>query len=401
MTIRGDVLKASIDFIFPAIGMALEDPRVGTSYTDAEFQMISHLFYEGHILNHLMGRDIDRISLIILHIHTDLDPCSVYAEILCKLSQTLNYFPEKMLPVDYWRGQKECGKVCDVLCKKLKSHGTKFLIEVSSERPYLNSREAGVDQLFLEQSKQGSEHTLRPIVIPSRLGPLPSIEYIRNNVPPDYYFPPFVVFMRLNGLPQQFILPSIKPSFIAEKEEKSGKEKERDANDSSLPPTFESTSKMPISSSSSSSSSSMSTASSASRKTKKEREADSSPALFSSRFSISPTMPSQEAFLEIDTLLENGKTNDLFHRLFSTDEADGTIPLRNEFIIPEATVGDAVRLAFTRIRQAFRNEQNIDIKDLRIVVEEEVSCDCGTFLILDASTTIRFNPSCIPSQSIN
>lgn len=91
----------------------------------------------------MSGKRLEDVALIILHINTRFDPCSVCAEMLSNLSQTLNYLPRNLL-------QNEETQIKQ-LCEQLKSRSFQFLIEVSSDEPYWISREDGFDELYVIQ----------------------------------------------------------------------------------------------------------------------------------------------------------------------------------------------------------------------------------------------------------
>lgn len=118
--------------------------RFKYNYRDTELQVIYELFAQKYqnkkvlkrtprfseiFVSSLGNRQTEDVKLIILHIHTKFDPCAVCAEMLCKLSQTLNYFPEKLI-------------INENLCGRLRSHQTQFLIEISSDTSYWNARKS-------------------------------------------------------------------------------------------------------------------------------------------------------------------------------------------------------------------------------------------------------------------
>jgi hypothetical protein len=96
-------LEESAKYIFGQIGLNKKDERLFKkssfvsknvySYVDAEFQIIHELFYNGHffpILSALKEKHRnDAILLIILHIHTPLDLCSMCTDVLCKYRKPL------------------------------------------------------------------------------------------------------------------------------------------------------------------------------------------------------------------------------------------------------------------------------------------------------------------------
>lgn len=222
-----ETLDLSIPFIFQAIGMndscikSKSADRFKYNYRDTEFQLIHELFStEEHrfvpgkargqrgkfqaakrnprfmeLLRAILGgRSINDLALIILHIHTNFDPCSVCAEMLCNLSETLNYLPEKLIEDPE-------------LSSQLKDHNTQFLIEVSPDAPYWNSGEAGLDEFYMLQLSDINGFGVHPVEIldpgkflstPSMLSYTAIISNIVTNMPPFSYFPPFVVFKRMN-----------------------------------------------------------------------------------------------------------------------------------------------------------------------------------------------------------
>jgi len=102
------------------------------------------------------------------------------------LSWTLNYEPDKLIDEP-------------VLCNKLKNHEMHFLIEVSSDKRYWNSRESGYDQFFAMQLADIKNLGLYPVVIPNKEDyPKESkdITSVLENTLPYNYFPPFVVYKR-------------------------------------------------------------------------------------------------------------------------------------------------------------------------------------------------------------
>ena len=133
----------------------------------------------------ISGRRLEEVALIILHIHTRFDPCSVCAEMLCKLSQTLNYQPARLI-----QDEK--------LCLQLRDHRTQFLIEVSSDDPYWNSREAGFDEFYAMQLADIEKFGMQPIEILSAENFPKSSADIIPNILPSNYFPPFVIFKRMD-----------------------------------------------------------------------------------------------------------------------------------------------------------------------------------------------------------
>lgn len=214
----------SIPFIFNAIGMkddsikTLETNKFKYNYRDTEFQLIHELFSTQEskpvprkrglqktnreprfmkLFKSIIGeRSIEDVSLIVIHIHTKFDPCSVCAEMLCNLSQTLNYLPENLIQ------DKQ-------LCQQLKSHSTQFLIEVSSDKPYWNSREVGFDQFYAIQLGGINNLNIQPIEIidkdnfPSQITPLthPNIvSKVVETIFPFNYSPPFVIFKHMNPI---------------------------------------------------------------------------------------------------------------------------------------------------------------------------------------------------------
>lgn len=222
-----ETLDLSIPFIFRAIGMnddcikSKSADRFQYNYRDTEFQLIHELFsteesrfvpgkrgQQGsfkavkrnprfmELLRTILGDNpIEDLVLIILHIHTKFDPCSACAEMLCNLSQTLNYLPERLI-----QDPK--------LSKQLKDHNTQFLIEVSSDNPYWNSREAGLDEFYMEQLSDITDLGVHPVEIlnPDKFLPAPSklshtaiISNVVANMPPFSYFPPFVIFKRMDS----------------------------------------------------------------------------------------------------------------------------------------------------------------------------------------------------------
>ncbi|KAG4085369.1 hypothetical protein H8356DRAFT_1375047 [Neocallimastix lanati (nom. inval.)] len=124
-----ETLEYSIPFIFGAIGMSTDCIKVVSSggqfqydYRDTEFQVVHELFstqeygfvprkrgksgsfrlikrsprFVELFASVISGRRLEEVALIILHIHTRFDPCSVCAEMLSNLSQTLNYLPSSL-----------------------------------------------------------------------------------------------------------------------------------------------------------------------------------------------------------------------------------------------------------------------------------------------------------------
>ncbi len=226
-----ETLDFSIPFIFKAISMntdcvtAIPTKHLQYDYRDTEFQIVHELFSTeeygfvpgrtrrepGRFQNTkrkqrlvelftsiIGGKNLEDVELIILHIHTKFDPCSVCAEMLCNLSQTLNYCPKALLKSEEPQIKQ--------LCEQLKTHKTQFLIEVSSDDPCWNSREAGLDQFYMVQLS-GTDWGTKPIEIlgadkfppePSELLHTAIISNVTANVLPFSYFPPFVVFKRLD-----------------------------------------------------------------------------------------------------------------------------------------------------------------------------------------------------------
>lgn len=216
-----ETLEYSIPFIFGAISMGTDCIKVASSrqfqydYRDTEFQVVHELFstkeygsvpgknrraggfqpterkprFAELFASLISEKRLEDVALIILHIHTRFDPCSVCAEMLSNLSQTLNYLPGNLLQ----------GKEAQIkqLCEQLKSHSCQFLIEVSSDEPYWNSREAGLDSFYMRQLADISGFGKCPIEIPSA-----------DNLRPRYSFPPCVVFKRMD-LPIVFDSPGV------------------------------------------------------------------------------------------------------------------------------------------------------------------------------------------------
>lgn len=191
VTYDDDTLDESISYIFNAINVPIPSLQEGESYKDAEYQIVCELFKKSRFINILkaslekLEKNIDSVKLIILHIHTQRDPCAICAEMLCKLSQTLNYDPEKLIKDD------------KPLCARLKSHQTQFLIEVSSDEPYRNAASAGVDTFYLRERLDKKATPLRvpnPSKFPS------SFENVTKEKNPLEYFPPFVVFKNPQNL---------------------------------------------------------------------------------------------------------------------------------------------------------------------------------------------------------
>lgn len=126
-----------IEKIFPKIGMDPNDPNI-SKYYDTEFQIIGRLFGDNNFAEIIKTAnfDISKLRLIILHIHTMLDPCGICAEVMTRLSYLLNSQPEQFLKdqFHYTSSEQENTLKLKQLCDQLKSHATRFLIEVSSER---------------------------------------------------------------------------------------------------------------------------------------------------------------------------------------------------------------------------------------------------------------------------
>jgi hypothetical protein len=200
------VLDSAIDSIFPKIDMKTNliktegNPKY--NYRDTEFQIVLELFGNSnftfgdriYVSRSTEGKDGKDPVLIILHIHTVLDPCAVCAEMLQKLAYTMNSFPIRLL----------LGKSGNQWLKeRLQAKTTKFFVEISSERSYLNSRDCAFN---LDASYKD------PLIFtPETEWLLPTSKTMAlstsTKAPVQKTSVPLVVFRRLDGI-DRFILGS-------------------------------------------------------------------------------------------------------------------------------------------------------------------------------------------------
>ena len=197
--IKGDINDAEAKLIYELLKD--DDPKNNTLILNIE-ELLS-----------ITGSKYDDIKLIVLHLHTQMDPCAVCTKIIVGLSRQMNRFKItqnenmknllcKILPDQYG----SFGNPAD-LRNNLQSMRCPFLIEVSSERAYVtkNGQSAHAecsgwdDNFFLINSISDKiGHEYKKLAIPYGIG-----EEKHKNWRVAFSFPPYVIFSRVNGTPEK------------------------------------------------------------------------------------------------------------------------------------------------------------------------------------------------------